>query len=205
MFSNYAMIIYMTQRPRAMRLVLPGILTILLGFSGRTWPQQSTGAVPALSGDALVQEALLAHNRERKKVGLKDLAWDAELAKLAQDWARHLCASGGGRGGHRMPTLIHRKARTGGPGENLWEGVTTEAMAFSISDAVKAWADERQYFDENSGTCRSGVCGHYTQVVWRATTHVGCGAATCSAAGMLATIWACNYSPAGNFLGERPY
>ena len=43
--------------------------------------------------------------------------------------------------------------------------------------------------------------GHYTQMVWRETTRLGCGQAICN--GTL--IVACNYSPAGNVLGRKPY
>jgi hypothetical protein len=41
--------------------------------------------------------------------------------------------------------------------------------------------------------------GHFTQVVWRATTHVGCGTASCT--GLV--LWVCNYDPPGNV--ERGY
>ena len=45
------------------------------------------------------------------------------------------------------------------------------------------------------------MCGHYTQVVWRKSLRVGCGMATCGAT----EVWVCNYDPAGNWDGERPY
>jgi pathogenesis-related protein 1 len=84
-------------------------------------------------------------------------------------------------------------------------GATTEAQAYPVDNAVSDWAGERRYFDARTGRCRGGECGHYTQVVWRGTTHVGCASAGCPTDGMNATVWVCNYRPAGNVIGERPY
>ncbi|MFO0575139.1 MAG: CAP domain-containing protein [Polyangia bacterium] len=161
-------------------------------------PGGASGKSP--SGPGLSREAVEAHNRERRRIGVGDLAWDAKLAARAQDWARHLC-----RGGKSPPSLQHRPSEPGGPGENLWEAVSTEPAAFPIGDAVKSWAGEQKFYDARSGRCRGGVCGHFTQLVWRGTTHVGCGVASCQAGGFTATIWACNYAPAGNLIGQRAY
>jgi len=154
----------------------------------------------AQSGSALALEALAAHNRERRQVKVSDLAWDDSLARLAADWARHLCRSGKG-----LVALEHRPRGPGSAGENLWAGFSSEARSFSITEAVQAWAAERKYFDLRTGRCRGGECGHYTQVVWHSTTQVGCALATCPGSGLSATVWVCNYAPAGNFIGERPY
>ena len=64
------------------------------------------------------------------------------------------------------------------------------------------WVDERRAFNAGYNACASGaVCGHYTQVVWKNTKLVGCGIASCGNS----EIWVCNYSPPGNYVGERPY
>lgn len=167
---------------------------------GKKAPDGKQAPPPAADGPALVREALESHNRERHRVGAGDLAWDPKLAGLAQEWARHLC-----RGGKSPPSLQHRPSTAGGPGENLWAGFTTEGVPFPIRDAVQSWAGERRYYDERSGRCKGGVCGHYTQLVWRDTKKVGCGVATCPAGAFTATVWTCNYSPAGNVVGEKPY
>lgn len=158
------------------------------------------GAGARKPGGNLASEAVEAHNRERKKAGVPPLTWDGGLARMADAWARKLCVRG-----KNFPSLNHRPRKPGIPGENLWAGGNSEKAGYSIDDAVKSWTDEVRYFDAKSGQCKGGVCGHYTQVVWRDTTHVGCGVATCPAAGMTATVWVCNYRPAGNVIGERPF
>jgi hypothetical protein len=63
-------------------------------------------------------------------------------------------------------------------------------------------------YDYATNKC-SGVCGHYTQIVWGATTHLGCAKKTCTTNNPFGKgsweIWVCNYSPPGNFVGKKPY
>ncbi|KAM0899056.1 hypothetical protein ACQ4PT_021543 [Festuca glaucescens] len=71
---------------------------------------------------------------------------------------------------------------------------------------VAAWVvKERAMYDHGSNTCRGGrgACGHYTQIVWRGTTKVGCAMASC--AGGKGTIAVCKYNPPGNYVGMKPY
>jgi pathogenesis-related protein 1 len=77
---------------------------------------------------------------------------------------------------------------------------------------VASWAGEAKDYDHKRNRCAPGaVCGHYTQVVWRKSTAIGCAVARCPGAGPFGggvSEWflgVCNYSPPGNFKGERPY
>src|SRR5712691_6171246 len=59
---------------------------------------------------------------------------------------------------------------------------------------------EARNYDYASNRCH-GVCGYYTQIVWRDTREVGCGVAR----GPGREVWVCDYSPPGNWVGRRPY
>ena len=71
---------------------------------------------------------------------------------------------------------------------------------------VGAWVREKQFFrpgvfPNNSTTGRVEDVGHYTQLVWRATTEVGCAQASSEREDILV----CRYAEAGNYRGERPF
>ena len=82
-------------------------------------------------------------------------------------------------------------------GENLYK-ITGGRIA--PSNVVEQWAAEARDYQYKSNTCR-GVCGHYTQIVWRNTKRVGCAVARSGRT----EVWVCNYDPLGNWVGERPY
>jgi len=52
-------------------------------------------------------------------------------------------------------------------------------------------------------------CGHCTQIIWKATTGVGCAHVSCTTSSPFGSgIWdysVCDYTPAGNYVGQRPY
>src|SRR5262249_10858897 len=100
-----------------------------------------------------------AHNVVRARVGVPPLTWSDRLAAIARDWAASLIAKH--RFGHN-PKTPH--------GENLFE---IEGGTATPTEVIGDWASESANFDPRSGRCR-GTCGHYTQIVWRNTTEVGC-------------------------------
>jgi pathogenesis-related protein 1 len=134
------------------------------------------------------------HNYWRKKVKVGPVSWSSTLASVAQEWANELARRG--------CEMKHRP--TGGRwdgsafGENIYwsSGLRNEAAS-----VVDSWASEIKFFNSKNGKCKGGVCGHYTQVVWRKTTEIGCGMAKCGNQ----EIWVCNYSPPGNYVGQKPY
>jgi hypothetical protein len=142
---------------------------------------------PAPSGR--VQEVLAAHNNYRAEVGVPPLQWSDSLAASAQQWADHLASTG---------TFQHS-----GGGQNM--SIAT-AGGLSVTQLVGLWGNEKQYFKygvfpDVSTTGNFAQVGHYTQVIWRNTTEVGCGLAT----GNGNDILVCNYNPPGNFLGAKVY
>ncbi|KAK9988771.1 hypothetical protein SO802_029010 [Lithocarpus litseifolius] len=114
------------------------------------------------------------------------MTWDANLATFAQNYANQH------KGDCR---LVH----SGGPyGENL-AGSTGDLTGTA---AVNLWVAEKSQYNYNSNSCVGGVCGHYTQVVWRNSVRLGCAKVRCNNGG---TFIGCNYDPRGNIIGQRPY
>lgn len=139
------------------------------------------------------QQTLVAvHNRYRAEVDVPDLEWSDDIARSAQEWADHLATTNSF--GHSSSSY----------GENLWTGT---AGAFSLEDMVSGWGEEKEFFIANapfpnvSTTGNWADVGHYTQIVWRDTTEVGCAIATGSGRDTLV----CQYNPPGNYQGEMPF
>lgn len=140
------------------------------------------------------QRVLAVQNQERLALGLPPFNWNPALAQSAQDWADHLASTS---------SFEHARENPRAPeGENLWAG--TKGY-YSPEAMVSAWIREKKFFQPgvfpyNSTTGRVEDVGHYTQVIWRATTQVGCA----KAASGREDILVCRYAEAGNYRGERP-
>ena len=133
-------------------------------------------------------ELISAHNFWRAEVKLADIQWSDDLAAEAQKWANYLAKKG-----------CHMKHSRTKNGENIY----WSDYASTPKEVVDEWASEKKYY--HGGKIKSSKVskyGHYTQVVWYNTKFVGCGRAKCKNGD---EIWVCNYSPAGNYLGEKAY
>ncbi|HEY0600994.1 CAP domain-containing protein, partial [Brevundimonas sp.] len=109
-------------------------------------------------------------------------------------WARELI----GRNQFRHAPAQH------GHGENLWTG--WGGRQFTPEDMIGDWVAEKTHyrhgvFPNVSRTGNWSDVGHYTQLVWRDTTHVGCAVETRGDRSVLA----CRYSPPGNIDGRMAY
>jgi hypothetical protein len=141
--------------------------------------------------NAFAQEILDAHNRYRAEVGVPPLQWSDSLAADAQPWANYLTSLGGIQ-------LIH--SNTPGQGESLFGG--SPPGAFGLTRMVDDWGSEKSSFVAGPFTnvgFDGGVIGHYTQMIWRSTTHVGCAIANNGQDEFLV----CRYSPQGNVIGQQ--
>lgn len=106
------------------------------------------------------------------------VSWNETLASFAADY---LAQSG------------CRFEHSGGPyGENLAEGYP------NATASVEAWGDERDRFDFGDPRFAHET-GHFTQLVWKSTTAVGCGRRLCGEAGWYLV---CEYWPRGNVIGQ---
>jgi pathogenesis-related protein 1 len=177
------------------RRLLVGILFLAVGLS--------SGLIASAQNDTSsvsIQQILDAHNAYREEVGIPRLTWSDSLARYARQWANELAH-------HRGCVLQHRPYDAKSPwnqlyGENIFMGGGTDWKP-TVLDAVAGWGSEKEYYDADDNKCKNGkVCGHYTQIVWKNTTQVGCGVAGCPDGYV---IIVCNYNPPGNYEGERPY
>ena len=140
-----------------------------------------------------ISEILDAHNAYRAEVGVPGLSWSSSLANSAQAWADYLADAN-----------IIEHSQANGYGENIWAGTRD---AYSLTDMVNSWGSEKRYFIPNqpfpnlSTTGNWVDVGHYTQIVWRNTTEVGCGLSRSSNM----DVFVCQYTPSGNFSGQEPF
>ncbi|KAG8985131.1 hypothetical protein FRB94_005050 [Tulasnella sp. JGI-2019a] len=155
---------------------------------------QAGAAVPHLvaRGDGLTaaQESqfLSLHNTIRAQHGAAALTWDATLANAAGTWTSKC-------------VFQHSGGSLGPYGENLAAGTG----GYAVSDAMTGWTSEQSSYDPSNPQP-----SHYTQVVWKGTTSVGCALYTCAAGTIFPALYgttnyyACEYYPAGNVIGQFP-
>jgi uncharacterized protein YkwD len=158
-----------------------------------SFKQVGQGTPSSGGGGSMAEEILNAHNSYRSQVGVPPLNWSDTLASQAQEWAKHLSDTG---------KFEHSNS---GQGENLWKGTSN---SFSFTNMVENWGNEKKNFivggvsPDFSTTGQFKDVGHYTQLVWRNTTQVGCAVVDGSDGN---AILVCRYDPSGNVQGQSPY
>jgi pathogenesis-related protein 1 len=148
------------------------------------------------SGDATIDEWLCAHDAVRASAQpapvppLAPLGWDSTVAATASSWAAGCMFS------HNT-------------GSGYGENIAASGAALAPTDVVALWGAEAASYDYATNSCSASTCGHYTQLVWRSTTSIGCALQQCSTGSPFGggSWWfaVCDYSPPGNFVGQRPY
>ncbi len=141
---------------------------------------------------------LAAHNQVRNQVGLPPLTWDPALAATARAWAMK-CEDREAPAG----LIDHNEGRSDGHSGYVGENIFGSSGDATGPMAVSSWAAESADYNYPSNQC-TGVCGHYTQLVWRETLRVGCALYRCASLRFSSTV-VCNYAPGGNTSGRRPY
>ena len=143
----------------------------------------------------MLQIVLRDHNDARAEVGVGAMTLDDDLNRQALEYAQELASTG------RFQHSASNQRQ--GQGENLWAGT---ANAFTFEDMGGAWIDEKRYYIHDrfpyvSNTGRWQDVGHYTQIIWRDSTRLGCGLAT----GGGRDVLVCRYAPQGNIVGQFAY
>ena len=185
------------------RLLALSLTCLTVGATGCGTSEAATKPTPDnRASSTLAKEMLAAHNqvranaKPRPKSPLPPLTWSPEAAKVAQAWANQC-------------HFEHNQKR-GKFGENL--AAAAPPGSKTDAEAVMDWASEVADYSYSSNECAPGkACGHYTQLVWRNTTQVGCATAICTKNSPFGSqfpkwqLWVCNYTPPGNYVGEKPY
>jgi len=129
---------------------------------------------------AEIQEWLDAHNAYRALHGVPPVTWSDTLADSAQAWA-DACPSAHSSSGY---------------GENM--AFATYILA--PTEVVALWSSEEPLYPYGEPAWNP-AWGHFTQVVWKGTTQIGCGFKT-GCGGSYANVWVCQYNPPGNYIGQ---
>lgn len=161
------------------------VLSAQLALAFPQSSQDSTSVSAEYANDDKFQQAILdVTNLFRRQHNASSLAWNESLAEYAKDWSKDC-----------------KFEHSGGPsGENLASGYP------NVTASIEAWGNERDDYDFDKGdfsyvttahctrpswtlaarsdailiaTYRSAT-GHFTQLVWRNTTTVGCARTQCN-------------------------
>ena len=148
------------------------------------------GMVQSPSDDE--QAMLDVHNEARHDFGVPPLLWDAGLAASAAEYAKVIAETG---------QLVHapREGR-----EHERENLLATNIGYrSPAEMIEVMVAEKQYYKPGiypdiSTTGDWYPVGHYTQIVWPWTTHVGCAIES----GEFFEYTVCRYTPPGNRDGD---
>lgn len=150
--------------------------------------------------DAILEQ----HNIHRRNHSSPDLAWDSTLAQYALNTAKGCVFE------HDMDQ------GNGGYGQNLASAgdsrdISTQQVNFAKRAVTSQWyngeVNNWSFYGSDDPPSGSNLLdwGHFTQVVWKSTTKLGCATVQCPAGSVLGLqSWytVCNYGPPGNFGGE---
>jgi len=178
-----------------LRVTLAGLATIIsLGILSNSPAQAQT----AINLATLRSSALSKHNTYRATHHSPNMVLSDSLNSSAQAWANQIASSG---------NLAHSSTSNG---ENLYAFYTTASSIAAdtlANNAVQSWYSEVSKYDYTNPGFSSST-GHFTQVVWKSTTQLGCGTAK-GTKRINSTLYnafyvVCQYSPAGNVQGQFP-
>ncbi|WVN85088.1 uncharacterized protein L203_100230 [Cryptococcus depauperatus CBS 7841] len=144
----------------------------------------SEASTSKASSSSLEQTMIDMHNKARAEHNAGEVTWDAKLAEYAANAASSCVFE-----------------HTGGPyGENLAAGAGGD---YNAASGFNAWYDEASEYDP-----QNPVYSHFTQVVWKGSTTIGCALHTCAGntifkgSDMDAEYLVCEYYPPGNVIGQ---
>jgi len=164
------------------------------------------------TGDFAV-DVLEAHNTVRERAGVAPLEWSDGLGALAARRVRKLAEQGCYI---KHSRLAERWNESGFQyvGENLYKVINMKPTGVDVVDAWYAEIEDYNYGPVGAA-CTKKRCanrssppctlGHFTQVMWSESTHLGCARAQCPREAKETHIAICHYGPGGNIVGRVPF
>lgn len=173
-------------------IINPGSVLFFLGFYQIVQAQQS-GVLVDSKDD--INVILDAHNAYRNVHGAPALVWSKSLAKDAASWGKECRWEHDGSNKSQGENLY---ASFGYPEDTLYQNAAT------------SWYDEVALYDfENPQNSKFKDVGHFTQMVWKSSTRLGCARVSCADGqnGPFSSNGAwlyvvCRYSPPGNMMSS---
>ena len=132
------------------------------------------------------------HNRIRAQVGQPPVTWNEDIAKGAADHAKY-CQ-------FKHSDQQYRKLGDTILGENL--GFGSPHDLYSDKKMMGLWEAEKMYYQhpQYPSQSDSGETGHYTQIVNKNVTEIGCACSECDGS----KLCVCRYNPI-QMANEYPY
>ncbi|XP_054927006.1 CRISP/Allergen/PR-1-like isoform X2 [Dermacentor andersoni] len=162
-----------------------------------------------------IQEIMAAHNNYRQMVAMgkvpgfppaanmMELVWDNELAAVAQAHAKQC------RFHHDCYSCRRVSRFTAGQNMFLHYSSSLRLKPTNWASVVRSWFEEYKLFNPHQIDSFRTVqdSGHFTQLIWAKTTHVGCGKTRfkIKEEDWYRTLYTCNYGPMGNVIQSRVY
>ena len=149
-----------------------------------------------------IVELVELHNELRAREGAVDMeliTWNNRLASQAAKWAAK-CTWG-------QAILRAEPDFKEEIGQNVW---AVEGNTITVTDGIHAFYNEKQECEGEDLAVDISYCANYTQLVWSTTRQIGCAVHRCEPLvgkgfNFNAMYLVCNYGPAGNWEGEKPF
>ena len=159
----------------------------------KTSERKNKNEVIILAGtdlETIRKNILENHNYHRRRHQVGDLTRNSEIEKIAQSYSEKLASTG--EFNHSGNTYKGTKL-----GENLYKNWGSYQVSVTGTEASNSWYDEIKDYDFNNPGFSMDT-GHFTQLVWKGSKELGCGA-SCQNNACVVT---CNYYPPGNYIGQ---
>lgn len=159
------------------------------------------------------EDVLTGHNVVRQRVGIPTMQFDEDLKAMADHRLEEL-VSGGCYIQHSATSYRWGAAGFQYVGENVYKVINMVPTGVDLADAWYAEIYDYTYgvvgepcvrqkcADRSSPPCS---IGHFTQMMWRASTHLGCAKRECPNEQEKTSIGVCYYGEGGNIVGRIPF